>query len=277
MDGVRKLLGKRNFMRAMKLGDQVLFYHSSAKPSGAAGLAEVVREAYPDHTSWDPKNHHHFDPKSTPERPLWSMVDVRYVGTFKHFLPLEELKKIPELPGMVLFNFAAGCRCSRSRRKHFKLIVKLGQPRKGWTVTVKSADDALRRATVRAHLLAEGQFEVVAVGIGDERPIAHRIADCRAAPSSGASPAATGAADQTIDVGLARAADPEMRPAAQLRAFRTMLDEHDHERPGAVRDPRHLHPARGDVGAAMDDRHAGIGAVEGEAPTQIGAPAGRHG
>jgi len=126
-DGVRNF-SARNFMRAMKLGDQVLFYHSSAKPSGAAGLAEVVREAYHDHTSWDPKNHH-FDPKSTPERPLWSMVDVRYVGTFKHFLPLEELKKIPELSGMVLFN-RGRLSVQPVEEKHFKLIVKLGQPAK---------------------------------------------------------------------------------------------------------------------------------------------------
>lgn len=122
-DGVRNF-SARNHMRAMQVGDKVLFYHSSADPSGVAGLAEIARTAYPDHTSWDPKSDH-FDPKSKPEKPLWDMVDVRYVKTFKNFLPLGELKNVSALAGMVLFQ--------RSRlsvqpvdKKHYDLIVKLG-------------------------------------------------------------------------------------------------------------------------------------------------------
>jgi predicted RNA-binding protein with PUA-like domain len=100
-DGVRNYQA-RNFMREMKLGDRVFIYHSNANPSGIAGLAEVARIAYPDHTAWDPKSDH-FDAASTPEKPRWSMVDVRYRATFARFLPLDELRAIPELAGMVLF------------------------------------------------------------------------------------------------------------------------------------------------------------------------------
>lgn len=122
-DGVRNFQA-RNHMRAMQVGDQVLFYHSSADPSGVAGLAEVARTAYPDHTSWDPKSDH-FDPKSTPEKPLWDMVDVRYVKTFKNFLPLGELKTISALAGMVLFQ-RSRLSVQPVEKKHYDLIVKLG-------------------------------------------------------------------------------------------------------------------------------------------------------
>lgn len=121
-DGVRNYQA-RNFMRDMAVGDRVLFYHSNAKPSGVAGLATVARTAYPDHTSWDPKSDY-FDAASTPEKPRWHMVDVKYVSTFKRFLSLEELRTIPELSGMVLF--------TRSRLSvqpvephHYEFIVRL--------------------------------------------------------------------------------------------------------------------------------------------------------
>jgi predicted RNA-binding protein with PUA-like domain len=101
-DGVRNFQA-RNHMMAMATGDRVFFHHSSAKPPGIAGLAKVVRTAYPDHTAWDPKSDY-FDPKSTPEKPRWMMVDVAFVRAFPRLLPLDELKTIPELEGMVLLN-----------------------------------------------------------------------------------------------------------------------------------------------------------------------------
>ncbi len=69
-DGIRNYQA-RNFMRDdMKKGDEVLFYHSRAKPPGVAGLARVCREAYPDHTARDPKSKYH-DPRATKENPIW--------------------------------------------------------------------------------------------------------------------------------------------------------------------------------------------------------------
>lgn len=121
-DGVRNYQA-RNYMREMKVGDRVLFYHSNAKPSGIAGLAEVARTAYPDHTSWDPQSDY-FDAGSTPEKPRWDMVDVKYVSTFKRLLSLDELRGIAELSDMLLF--------SRSRlsvqpvgKEHYDFIVRL--------------------------------------------------------------------------------------------------------------------------------------------------------
>lgn len=124
-DGVRNYQA-RNFMRdEMKAGDLILFHHSNAKPPGVAGVARVVREAYPDHTSWDPGSYY-FDPKSTPEQPRWFMVDVGYVETFPTFLPLDELRNHEVLADMALLN--------RSRlsvqpvtRLQFDYIVRLGR------------------------------------------------------------------------------------------------------------------------------------------------------
>jgi predicted RNA-binding protein with PUA-like domain len=78
-------------MRAMRLGDGVLFYHSNANPPAIVGIAEVAREAYPDHSAFD-RQDVHFDPKSTPEKPLWDMVDIRLVRVFRRAIPLEQLR-----------------------------------------------------------------------------------------------------------------------------------------------------------------------------------------
>lgn len=100
-DGVRNFQA-RNFLRdRVKLGDQVLFYHSNIAEPVVVGIAEVVREGYPDHTALDP-NGEHFDPKSTPANPIWFMVDVVYVEPLKKPVTLEQIKGNPLLADMPL-------------------------------------------------------------------------------------------------------------------------------------------------------------------------------
>ncbi len=100
-DGVRNYQA-RNFMRdGMKKGDKIFFYHSSCPEPGIVGIAQVVREAYPDHTAFEPK-HKYYDPKSDPDNPTWMMVDVKFVRQFKRVLSLEELKAEPKLDGFTL-------------------------------------------------------------------------------------------------------------------------------------------------------------------------------
>ena len=90
-DGIRNYQA-RNFMRDdMKKGDQVLFYHSNCKEPGIVGIAEIVSDAYPDHTAFD-ANEKYFDPKSDPENPRWLMVDVRYKRKTCRLIGLAELK-----------------------------------------------------------------------------------------------------------------------------------------------------------------------------------------
>lgn len=100
-DGVRNYQA-RNMMRdEMKRGDLVFFYHSNCETPGIVGIMEVAREAYPDHTAFDPEDKH-FDPKSDPAKPTWMMVDVKYVRTLARTISLTELKQKTELSGMAL-------------------------------------------------------------------------------------------------------------------------------------------------------------------------------
>ena len=100
-DGIRNYAA-RNFMRdEMEVGDQVIFYHSNAKPPHAIGLAEIVSKPYPDHTAFDPKAKY-YDPKSDPENPRWVMVDVKFKKKFKAMVPLKDIKANPKLSSMML-------------------------------------------------------------------------------------------------------------------------------------------------------------------------------
>jgi predicted RNA-binding protein with PUA-like domain len=99
--GVRNYLA-RNYMRdEMRVGDGVLFYHSSCAEPGVAGLAEVASEAYPDPTQFDRKSDYH-DPKSTPEQPRWQLVDVAFTRKLARTITLAELKADPRLDGFAL-------------------------------------------------------------------------------------------------------------------------------------------------------------------------------
>lgn len=100
-DGVRNYQ-VRNFLRdSIKKGDLVFFYHSNAEPSGIAGIAEVVKEGYPDPSAFDKKDIH-YDEASDPKDPTWYVVEIKFVKKFKELIPLEKLKKIPALAKMPL-------------------------------------------------------------------------------------------------------------------------------------------------------------------------------
>ena len=90
----------RNYMRDdMRLGDRVLFYHSSCPEPGVAGIVEVSRLAYPDTTQFDPKSPY-YDAKSTRAAPRWLHVDVKLVRKTR-LVPLAELHATPGLEDMV--------------------------------------------------------------------------------------------------------------------------------------------------------------------------------
>ena len=101
-NGVRNYQA-RNHMRAMRKGELVLFYHSSSDPTGVAGVAKVVKEAYPDPTQFDRKSEYH-DPKSPKEDPRWWLVDVGFVKRFDELVLLAAIKADRRLTDMVLVN-----------------------------------------------------------------------------------------------------------------------------------------------------------------------------
>jgi predicted RNA-binding protein with PUA-like domain len=99
-DGVRNFKA-RNYMRSMKLGDGVFFYHSNADPKAVVGIARVSKEAYPDHTQYEKKSHY-YEPRATKEKPYWFMVEIEFVRKLDAPLSLEMLRGVPELEGMAL-------------------------------------------------------------------------------------------------------------------------------------------------------------------------------
>lgn len=95
-DGVRNYQA-RNFLRdEIKLGDQVFFYHSSCKEVGIVGLAQVVREGYPDYTQFDPDSRY-YDAKASREKPRWYMVDIQLKEIFRQALTLKMVKAMPDI------------------------------------------------------------------------------------------------------------------------------------------------------------------------------------
>jgi len=120
-DGVRNFQA-RNFLRdMMHRGDRVLFHHSGKDPA-VVGTARVVRAGYPDHTAWDPRSRH-FDPKSSPEHPVWYMVDIRFETEFPRPLPIAELRKLPELRDMVLLRRGVRLSVQPVAQKEFHTIL----------------------------------------------------------------------------------------------------------------------------------------------------------
>lgn len=107
-NGVRNFQA-RNFMREMQAGDKVLFYASSADPSGVTGLAEVSREARPE-----------------PEDENWSMVEIRFVGKFKEIVPLETLKSTKGLENMVVTRKGSRLSVQPVTKSEFEIVKKLG-------------------------------------------------------------------------------------------------------------------------------------------------------
>ncbi len=124
-DGVRNYQA-RNFMRSMKVGDRVLFYHSNANPPAVAGTAVVCREAYPDFTQFDP-NQKHYDPDSSHDNPRWDMVDIRLESVFKVPVPLDVLRGRKDLEGMELLRRGSRLSVQPVSREHFEIVLSIAK------------------------------------------------------------------------------------------------------------------------------------------------------
>lgn len=120
-DGVRNYQA-RNYMRdEVKKGDIILFYHSSCAEPVIMGLAQVVKESYPDYTSWE-KRSDYFDPKSTPENPRWFMVDIKFKKSFKIPVTLKAIKANPKLKDMLLVQKGQRLSIQPVTQKQFEII-----------------------------------------------------------------------------------------------------------------------------------------------------------
>lgn len=124
-EGVRNYQA-RNYMLEMKLGDQVLIYHSSCDLIGLAGVAKVVKKAYPDPTSLD-KNSKYYDEKSTPDRPRWFMVDVQFQEKFPKIFELKKIKAQPLITEIQLIKKGSRLSVMPVIKAEFDLLVSLAR------------------------------------------------------------------------------------------------------------------------------------------------------
>jgi len=125
-DGIRNYQA-RNFMRDdMKAGDLALFYHSNCKTPGAVGVMEIVEEAIPDPTAWDPDSDY-FDEKASPDNPRWCMVTVKFVEEFPRTVSLDEIKADPKLSEMRVAQRGNRLSITPVKKTEFDRIRKLAQ------------------------------------------------------------------------------------------------------------------------------------------------------
>ncbi|MFM8268961.1 MAG: EVE domain-containing protein [Pseudomonadota bacterium] len=127
-EGVRNYQA-RNLMRdQFQVGDLVLFYHSNAEPTGIFGVCEVVKEAYPDSSAWEPKNKY-FDPHSK-EKGInpWVMVDVKAVSRFSVPVLRDDLKNEAPLKNMAVLKKGSRLSVQPVTESEFQHIMKLGKP-----------------------------------------------------------------------------------------------------------------------------------------------------
>lgn len=123
-EGVRNYQARNSMRDDMKVGDLVLYYHSNADPPGIAGIARVVKEAYPDPTQFDPKSEYH-DAGSKKDDPRWLMVDVEFVEKLPAVVSLEALKGDPALDGMLVIRKGQRLSVQPVEKKHFARVLKL--------------------------------------------------------------------------------------------------------------------------------------------------------
>ena len=120
-NGVRNFQA-RNYMREMKKGDLVLFYHSSCKVPGVYGIAKVVKEAYPDPTQFDPKSDY-YDKRATEAKPIWDLVDIAFVRKLAEPATLSDIRANPALEKMIILQPGSRLSVTPVSQEHFQKII----------------------------------------------------------------------------------------------------------------------------------------------------------
>ena len=123
--GVRNYQARNRLRDELALDDLVLVYHSSADPSGVAGLARVARAGYPDPSQFDPKDPG-FDPDSSPKEPRWFAVDIAALERLPRFVPLETLRAERRLAGMELLRRGSRLSVQRVSAEEWRAVLEAG-------------------------------------------------------------------------------------------------------------------------------------------------------
>jgi predicted RNA-binding protein with PUA-like domain len=121
--GVRNYQARNHMRDDMRVGDGVLFYHSSCALPGVAGLATVASTAYPDPTQFDPTSPY-FDPKVDPARPRWILVDVAWVRKTR-LLSLATLRQTPSLASLQVLQKGNRLSITPVSDEHWRTVVQM--------------------------------------------------------------------------------------------------------------------------------------------------------
>lgn len=124
-DGVRNYQARNTLRDDIKMGDKVLFYHSSAHPPGVVGTAVVSKESFPDPTAFDPDSPY-YDAQSTVYEPRWFSVEIEFRSKFKNFIPLATLKKTEGLENMLVIKKGTRLSVQPCNKKEYDIVVALG-------------------------------------------------------------------------------------------------------------------------------------------------------
>lgn len=123
--GVRNFQARNNMME-MHIGDLGFFYHSSIAEPAAVGIVRVAKEAYPDFTAWE-KGGDYYDPRSTPGKPMWQMVDVEYVEPLAHPVTIAQMRAESRLVGMELLKKGQRLSVQPVMPHEWKIILELSK------------------------------------------------------------------------------------------------------------------------------------------------------
>jgi predicted RNA-binding protein with PUA-like domain len=151
-DGVRNFQA-RNFLQEMRIGDLVLFYHSSAEPAAVVGVCRVVREAYPDDSAWNRKSDH-YDAKASPENPIWQMVDIKLKDVFRTPVSIDELRKVRTLAKLELLRRGSRLSVHPVTPEQFATVLQIAiakapPRRRGRGAAIASSNLAIRLPAIR--------------------------------------------------------------------------------------------------------------------------------
>lgn len=122
-EGIRNYQARNFMMKDMKVGDDVLIYHSNATPPGIVGIGVVDSAPYPDHFAWDDTSKY-FDPKSPESNPRWFMVDIKFKEKFSSMVSLEQLKKDKDLIDMLVVKKGMRLSIQPVSETHYNLILR---------------------------------------------------------------------------------------------------------------------------------------------------------
>lgn len=124
-EGVRNYQA-RNHMTSMKVGDGVLFYHSSCEVPGVSGLAIVSKTAVPDPAQFDKKSEY-YEKRATKEKPVWFCVEVKFVEKFDEVYSLEKIRNDSALADMLVIRKGQRLSVQPVSEKDFTHITKVAK------------------------------------------------------------------------------------------------------------------------------------------------------